>query len=265
MEQILLELSAQNEHARAEASPRPADPTPATPEAPRARTVRVERDSEFRTPEGVPSARAYLPARTLAPGRTEPIDTETVRVSDPRRLPTVRLPRDRNNTPAAEGSGRKPRAASEGQARASSSRARAGAKDRDATPIAGGSRSGALDDNAPTLRSASPLAAEMRAPETRRWIGWVVLAAIAGVLIVALAARFRSSPARPPVPSPSQTAISQGGSAPPVRESVLQELPSPTAGPPKTGDAAPTTAPSQEPTQDPSARPRSAPKSDRWF
>lgn len=243
MEQVLLELSVQNEHARAEAEngqpPAAAPPAGADGSPPRPRTVRVERDSEFRTPEGVPSARAYLPAKTLPPGRTEPIDTETVRVSDPRKLPTVRLPtRERKGSSGTEeGRGRGPRAA-------------------------------ALDDNAPTLRSASPLFARERPRETRRWVGWMVFAALAGVLVVALAARFRSSPARP---SPSPISRASGATPPPSStdpppaELRGGALSSPGAAATDARSSSPEVAPPVTGTPPSSARLPARRKSDRWF
>ncbi len=102
MEEILRELSAQNEQARSNgglrralreaASVKRSDP-PAAPERPS--TVHVERDGAFRVPEGTVSVKAYLPAKTLAPNPSAPIEIATVKVSDPRRLPTVRVPRNR--------------------------------------------------------------------------------------------------------------------------------------------------------------------------
>lgn len=234
MEQVLLELSVQNENARAGADDgqRTAAAPPAVADPPRTRTVRVERDSEFRTPEGVPSARAYLPARTLAPGRNEPIDTETVRVSDPRKLPTVRLPpREQKDPSSTEGRGRGPRAS-------------------------------ALDDNAPTLRSASPLFATERPRETRRWVGWVVFAALAGVLLVAFAARFRSGPARP---SPSPISRVAGAAPPPSSVDPPPALPSPGPAASDARSSSPEVAPPATGTSDPSARAPARRKSDRWF
>lgn len=235
MEQVLLELSAQNEHARAETAQRAPEQAPAGPDASpsRPRTIRVERDSEFRTPEGVASARAYLPARTVAPGRSEPMDTSTVLVEDPRKLPTMRLPRRPKQSPGAADEDREARAAAL-----------------------------ALlpDDNAPTLRSAAPVTADARRPEMKRWIGWVVAAAIAGVLVVAVAARFRSPPPGPPSPDISSPAPSARASAPP-RAAAPPPAPAPSStAAPSSRDAGPSpTAP------EPSARPRSGPKSDRWF
>jgi hypothetical protein len=229
MEEVLRELSEQNEQARVSSAERPAEPPPAAEagSVPRPRTVRVERDSEFRTPEGVPSARAYLPARTLAPGRAEPVDPETVRVNDPRKLPTLRLPRPKKKE-ASPDSG------------APSGRAR-----RNSLP----------DDNAPTLRSAAQPVNGARRPEITRWIGWVVAAAITGALVVALAARFRASPPRPSAPrlsqvTPSELEPARSGSPSPASASVAA---------PSSRNVAPTAASSV-----PSAPPRRA-KSDRWF
>lgn len=225
--------------ARAASSPAPA-PAPAAPPAERPRTVRVERDSGFRTAEGVAAARAYLPAKTVAPGRTEPIEVETVKVSDPRKLPTIRLPRERREEILREGAGRGPRVA-------------------------------LPEDSAPTLRSAP---AKPPSPQAERstlalWIAGVVAVAVFGVLVVALAARFwpsvaaRPAPSiapRDPAPSPSGalTTIADDPSSPPTAASPVEEHP---AAPPS---ALPSAAPSSEPT----AAPRGgspAPRSDRWF
>jgi hypothetical protein len=228
MEQILLELSEQNEHARAEGMQRSGEPAPDAAGAapPRPQTVRVDRDSEFRTPEGIPSARAYLPSKTLAPGRKEEIDTETVRVADPRKLPTMRRMSRPNAQPATDGRRERFRSSS--------------------------------DDNAPTLRSAAPVAADGHRPETRRWIGWVVVAAVAGALVVALAARFGAAPARPPRPVVSVEAPSVNGTPSPRASTLLS------ASPPASSPPSPNVAPSAA-SSEPSARPRSAPKSDRWY
>ncbi len=155
------------------------DPEPA-PAAERPRTVRVERDSGFRTPEGVATARAYLPAKTLSPGRTEPIEVETVKVSDPRKLPTMRLPRDRRAEAPAAGSGSK----SHGS----------GAAARPA------------EEGAPTLRSV-PASSSSVFPQRLSlsfWIACVVGVAVFGVLLVALAARFWPSVTARPSPSVGQ-------------------------------------------------------------
>src|SRR5262245_16246097 len=103
MEEVVRELAEQNDHARSEEVSTP-DPKKAETERPR--TVRVDRDSGFRTPEGVSSARAYLPAKTVAPGHSEPVEIETVKVEDPRRMPTIRIPRQRKEVVSTEGKGR---------------------------------------------------------------------------------------------------------------------------------------------------------------
>ncbi len=179
MEQILRELSEQNEHARVDRTPRaPAAGTGARLAADvaagalspsRSPVIRVERDRGFRTAEGTPNARAYLPAKTLAPGRSAPLPTATVHVADPRRLPTLRVPRAR----------------------------------------------------APSVAPASERAPESRPLAMRWWLGAVVLAAIAGAIVVLLAARIGSAPASasgsppgsalhasPQVPSPPHRAPS---------------------------------------------------------
>jgi hypothetical protein len=182
MEQILRELSAQNEHARSErTSPRPAAGAPPTtqeavasgssaaPHAPlvassalRSPTIRVARDGGFRTDEGTPSARAYLPSRTLSPGRTTPHETATVHVSDPRRLPTLRVPRDRDSSAPS-------------------------APQRASAPPP--------EEVVPTLRSApGQRSREASSSAVRWWLGGVMLVAVAGAIAVTLAVRFWSVP-----------------------------------------------------------------------
>lgn len=131
------------------------------PAAERLRTVRVERDSGFRTPEGVATARAYLPAKTLSPGRTGPIEIEPVKVNDPRKLPTMRLPRDRRSEAPADGGGAR-------------------------------SRPAPAEEGSATPRSA-PASSSSVFPQRLGltfWIAGVVGVAVFGVLLVALAARF---------------------------------------------------------------------------
>lgn len=246
MEQVLLELSAQNEHAREEqerAAPSAPDTLP-----PRPRTVRVERDSEFRTPEGVPSARAYLPARTLAPGRSEPIDPDRVHVADPRKLPTVRIARPRGDASRKE----RPAPAS--------------SREPSSEPTLDWS-SPVPDETAPTLRSASPQLARLRPPETRRWIGWVLFAAVAGVLLVALMARLRATTERPSPPpdrrSAAQLVPSTADPSVPPSAGARATAPVPRAPASTGGPSAP--AVSAPGTSEPAVRPHAAPKSDRWF
>jgi hypothetical protein len=220
----------------------PAAPVPAaSPAAERPRTVRVERDSGFRTPEGVATARAYLPAKTLSPGRTEPIEVETVKVNDPRKLPTMRLPRDRRSEAPADGSSTRPRPAP-------------------------------AEEGAPTLRSL-PESSSSVFPQRLSlsfWIAGVVGVAVFGVLLVALAARFwpsvvaRPSPSVEPGPSNSRPA--------PVAPTALVTPGAPPSGP-APGSSHAAAPPTAAPTSDPSgahsstagAAPRSAPRSDRWF
>ncbi len=214
MEQILRELSAQNEHARSPLStgPRsaanhgplearsertpdaqsrevtaPVTQGPSAPHAVRSPTVRVERDGGFRTDEGTPSARAYLPSRTLAPGRSAPHETVSVHVSDPRRLPTLRVPRDRVSSTSS-------------------------------------SRRGSIpppEDVVPTLRSAPERMPQEAPPSTVRWwIGALMIAAVAGAIAVTLAAHLWSAPASasgagagsatPTLRAPSSTADARG-------------------------------------------------------
>lgn len=266
MEQVLLELSAQNEHARQEqgtepgapaapaargAAPPAGSPSGAAPGAsppgappPRTRTVRVERDSEFRTPEGIPSARAYLPARTLAPGHTEPIEADRVRVADPRRLPTVRLPRDRRDPAPRKSPGRAPQVAS-GLARSPEWSA----------PVP--------DETAPTLRSASPALMPPRRLDTRKWIGWLIAAALVGALVVA-AIRFRSSrsgasPSPAPSPGPSVGAVLVPSARPSAASPTATAAPEPAASAPTTESPDASAAP------DASTHPPPGRKSDRWF
>lgn len=184
MEQILNELSAQNEHARSERtlsspsagaaahptqgagaarSPEASHAQAGAPSALRSPTIRVERDRGFRTDEGTPSARAYLPSRTLSPGPTAPHETATVHVSDPRRLPTVRVPRDRDSSAPS-------------------------APPRRSVPPP--------EDVVPTLRSAPGLHPhEASSSAVRWWLGGVMVAAVAGAIAVTLAVRFWSVPA----------------------------------------------------------------------
>ena len=168
MEEILLELSAQNEQARSNgglrrarreaATAKRSDP-PAATEKPG--TVHVPRDGAFRTPEGTANARAYLPAKTLAPNPSGPIEIATVKVSDPRRLPTVRVPRHRN------------------------------------VRGVGSSLPGAVDESVPTLRSGSPEAsaqAEVKTISARPvhaawWVASLTLVAIAAVIALLIAVR----------------------------------------------------------------------------
>lgn len=172
-EQILSELSAQNERDKNDesgsAQADAASPA-AEPEGPGPHTVRVGREEEFRSPEGTSNARAYLPARTLTPGRNAPVDKVRVRVNDPRRVPTVRLPREQKIAPTpADGRARGPRAAG-------------GPAAAEAAPA---QRSSALLTTARTTRAVS-----------RPWVRWVVVAAIA-VAIALLAAWIRSARAEP--------------------------------------------------------------------
>lgn len=256
MEEIVRELSAQNEIARASSGVPSTRETPvsgAVAAAPdtassmpsrgdisgeqiaRPRTVRVDRDSGFRTPEGVASARAYLPVKTVAPGRSAEVEIETVKVSDPRRLPTVRIDRER-------------RVAREG-----SDTARSGRRPRAASP----------DDSAPTLRSAPGLKAEPKSAPVSFWVGAVVLAAVVGILVVALAARLWPGPPDPP-PSPQPdaaptrpAAAERGAPAPHVSTDAP---PGATAGP------APVAATAQPAASgEASARAPATTRSDRWF
>lgn len=167
MEEILLELSAQNEQARSngglrrarrEAASKRSDPPAATEKQ---ATVHVPRDGAFRTAEGTPSARAYLPAKTLAPNPSGPIEIATVKVSDPRRLPTVRVPRHRS----ARGVG-------------------------SSLPVS-------PDESVPTLRSGGPGApSPTEAPTISArpihaawWVASLTLVAIAAVIVLLIAVR----------------------------------------------------------------------------
>jgi hypothetical protein len=163
--------------------------SPRHPEPERLRTVRVDSDSGFRTPEGIATARAYLPAKTLTPGRTEKIEIETVKVSDPRKLPTVRLPRDRRFEASAESSA-------------------AGSPPSPAPSPA--------EEDASTLRAvpASPSAASAWRPSLRFWIAGVVGVALFSALVVALAARFWPSVDARPSPS-SEPVTPSGHPSPP--------------------------------------------------
>lgn len=246
MEEVVRELAAQNEHARGElplvAGEKAAAPAASTE---RPRTVRVDRDSGFRTAEGVATARAYLPARTLAPGRTEPVETETVKVSDPRRLPTVRLPRDRDSSPSS----------SEGSARPS----------QPSSPV-GSARPSVPEDSAPTLRSAPvPSSRPAERSVLGFWIGGVILVALAGVLVVMLAARMwpqgsmpGGSPTASPAPSARGGATASGGreaqhvTAPPA---VTAAVEAPSAATARSSEARPRS----------SSGPRPGTTSDRWF
>lgn len=173
MEEVLAELSAQNDHAAGDKK--------VEGESARPRTVRVTRDQGFRTPEGVASARAYLPARTVSPGQTAPVDAPTVKVEDPRRLPTVRLPRQRIAATPAEGKGR----AARGLA----------------------SKSIVSEDTSPTLRSAAgAVLPKPKRASLSRWTIALIVAAIAGVVLVALAARYLPARMLPGAPSPGSSA-----------------------------------------------------------
>lgn len=171
-EQILSELSAQNERDKNNetGSPQADTASPAAdPEGPGPHTVRVGREDEFRSPEGTSNARAYLPAKTLVPGHNAPVDKVRVRVNDPRRVPTVRLPREQKTTPAAaDGRARGPRGA--------------------AGPAAA--------EPAPAQRSPLLTTARTTRAVSRPWVRWVVVAAIA-VAIALLAAWIRSARAEP--------------------------------------------------------------------
>jgi hypothetical protein len=232
MEEIVRELAAQNEHARSDGASSSTPGGAPIASTGRPRTVRVERDSGFRTPEGVPSARAYLPVRTVAPGRTEPMETETVKVSDPRRLPTVKVPRERDDS----------------------------GKTVITQPAR---RMGHLEDSAPTLRSAPAAAVPSEPPRASLafWIGAVILAALAGVLVVALAARFW------PAVSAQGQAIERGTAASGSSEgrgATTAMVPHPANG---TAAAAPSAVPSASAAvpADPSVRSPAGPRSDRWF
>jgi hypothetical protein len=168
MEEVVRELSEQNEHARtdgafeAEPARKPGQETPIP------RTVRLDGDSGFRTPAGAPAARAYLPARTLEPGQSEPpempLEMPSVKVEDPRRLPTLRLPRMRKELVQEEGKGRT---------------ARAG-------------RSLMPDDTGtgPTLRSAVGISSRPKPAKLSGWVLAIVVLSIVALVIVALAVRY---------------------------------------------------------------------------
>lgn len=186
MEQILRELSEQNEHARVDRTPRApgaaagarlvADVAAAALSPSRPPVIRVERDRGFRTAEGTSNARAYLPAKTVAPGRPAPLPTATVHVADPRRLPTLRVPRA----------------------------------------------------VVPSARPHSRSASESRPMAVLWWVGAAVLAAIAGTIVVLLAARLGVVPASasgipprstepaspPPIPAPHGAAPGPRSDAP---------------------------------------------------
>lgn len=157
MEEILRELSAQNEQAQANGAVRRGlrDSATATRRDGAGPTIHVERDGAFRTPEGTPSARAYLPAKTLAPTPSAPIEIATVRVADPRRLPTVRVPRKHER---------------------------------------GGLASPLPDEGVPTLRSGAPAdgAPKEILPDARRshmgwWVAGMAALALAAAVAVAIA------------------------------------------------------------------------------
>jgi hypothetical protein len=142
----------------------------------------TERTSgDFRAPEGAQSASVHVPSLTIKPRPTEKIETVTVQVDDPRRWPTVRLPREKKPPPVETArSGRAP-------------------------------RGGPPEDTAPTLRS-SINAAPAPAPAPRRslvrwWAIGVVIAALASGIIVALASHIWSSgPEAPPKDAPQPSA-----------------------------------------------------------
>lgn len=249
MEQVLLELSTQNEHARhgGGGEPGASEERPVQGSTPaRTRTVRVERDSEFRTPEGVPSARAYLASKTVAPGRSAPVEADRVRLEDPRRLPTVRLPRERRTTGPKNAPGRAPKPAS--------------------TPEHLDWTTPVPDETAPTLRSASPALMPPRPSQSRRWIGLVVAVALVGALIVA-AVRFRASTPGASPPSGSSGAPLPHRSAAVLPRPTVPPVPSsPASDPASTGAPAPSTGSAEPSTSaDPSTHPPATPKSDRWF
>ncbi|MEZ4309152.1 MAG: hypothetical protein R3F14_14040 [Polyangiaceae bacterium] len=169
------------------------------------------------------------------------MQTETVQVSDPRRLPTVRLPRKRVTVSVAR------------------------------TPASSG-RPSLPDDNAPTLRSASPMLAPAprRSPWRRWWIGGVVAAAITGIVLVAVAARLRSS-APPDAPAPSAAPRPRSSSPPSAPPSSEPASPSSHRAPPRPRPPhrATPAAPPRPPLPAPPRRTRrphpAPPKSDRWF
>lgn len=187
MEQILLELSAQNEHARSERSERAARISTPPKVDPAGKTlshppiIHVRRDDSFRTGEGISRARAYLPVRTLPPNRAAPIETATVHIADPRRMPTMRVARPAEETaPSADTAPTMPSSPSPAPLR-SAPRAR-----RSVPPG---------EDIVPTLRSAPSRGVEE--PPSRHvgvWIGGVAIVAVAGAIAVSLAVHFWSAP-----------------------------------------------------------------------
>ncbi|MFO0590309.1 MAG: hypothetical protein U0441_22390 [Polyangiaceae bacterium] len=201
MEEILLELSAQNEHARSERSQRAAristppkvDPAGKTMSHPP--IIHVRRDDSFRTGEGMSRARAYLPVRTLPPNRAAPIETATVHIADPRRMPTMRVARPAEDTaPSAQSEIVDP-------ANAPPKRNASAPRARSSVPPG--------EDIVPTLRSAPSHGAEEHPPRRPGvWIGGVAIAAVALAVAVSLTVHYWSSaspasaePNGPPAPS----------------------------------------------------------------
>jgi hypothetical protein len=252
MEEVVRELAAQNEQARSDSPPEPAtlDFPPASAERPR--TVRVERDSGFRTPEGISSARAYLPARTLSPGRSETIETETVQVNDPRKLPTMRVARARRQVGAPEGSGRGPRTSSPGDE-----------PERDSLPEDSLLRDSLSGDSAPTLRSAPGVAVKPQRP-LGPWIAGLILLAVTGAFVVAVASRGWT------LRSLGGSAVSSPGPQVKAEEPLKEALPvvqgsAPGEAKPAADVGAPTALPSSTALPKAPSTPRQGNGSDRWF
>lgn len=258
MEEVVRELAAQNEQARAEQSHEQSSPERPPVSAERPRTVRVERDSAFRTPEGAPSARAYLPARTLAPGRSEAIETETVKFSDPRKLPTVRVSRPGQRPALTDVPVSRPRIflSPDDDTLDSAS--------YDDVPLPRESMPG---DSAPTLRSAPAAPAKTSSSRSLTpWIAGLLVVAITGVFAVAFASRWWSTRALQggaAVVSPS--AIVQP--APPRKEASKPSSETvPSDAKPASDASSPATAlPSSDARRPPPTGPRSGGGSDRWF
>lgn len=170
MEEVVRDLTEQNQHARAEDGAGTDHQRDPQKEAERARTVHVDSDSGFRAPVGAAAARAYMPAQTLEPAPAATIEPHTVKLEDPRRLPTLRLPRMRKEVVLEEGKGRTGRVA-------------------------------APEDTLPPMRA--PVGVTMR-PQPAKLSGWVlglIISAVVAVLVIALAVRFWPASSLPGAPS----------------------------------------------------------------
>ncbi len=94
------------ETARTPVSPR-LETSPVAARSEQARVVSIppstsSRPGDFLAPTDAAAAAAYVPEITVAPATARPVERETVKLSDPRKMPTMRLPRKAKEEPVPE-------------------------------------------------------------------------------------------------------------------------------------------------------------------